>query len=82
MFSDTTDNRPEEKFTTVWPFLVTVFLYFFNIETAEVVFSAYIYDYGRCSKYQDFGEGKAVGLPAIFWERVSSDQLTSQYWIS
>ena len=69
-FRDTTDNRPEEKFTTVWPFLFTVFLYFFNIETAEVVFSAYIYDYGRCSKYQNFGDGNGAVLPAIFWVRL------------
>ena len=73
IFRDTTDNRPEEKFTTVWPFLLTVFLYFFNIETAEVVFSAYIYDYGRCSKYQNFGDGNGAVLPAIFWETASTD---------
>ena len=70
---DTTDNRPEEKFTTVWPFLFAVFLYFFNIETAEVVFSAYIYDYGRCSKYQNFGDGNGAVLPAIFWVRASTN---------
>ena len=81
-FRDTTDNRPEEKFTTVWPFLFTVFLYFFNIETAEVVFSAYIYDYGRCSKYQNFGDGNGAVLPAIFWERAFINASSTGYFVT
>ena len=64
---DTADHRPEEKFKTIWPFLITVFLFYFNLETAEVIFPGYLYEYGRCSKYHDFSDGSASILPAIFW---------------
>ena len=70
-FRDATDTRPEEKFTTIWPFLITVFLFYFSLETAEVIFPSYLYEYGRCSKYHDFPDGSASVLPAIFWEMAS-----------
>ena len=47
---DIKDERPEEEAKVIWPFLVTVCAFFFNIVTTETIFGAYIYNYARCSK--------------------------------
>ena len=47
---DIKDERPEEDAKVIWPFLVTVCAFFFNIVTTETIFGAYIYNYARCSK--------------------------------
>ena len=65
---DTADQREEEDFKTIWPFLSAVFLFFFNIETTEVIFASYIYDYARCSEVAgSFSGSSASQLLTIFW---------------
>ena len=78
---DTADQREEEDFKvvypfilililtkTIWPFLLAVFLFFFNIETTEVIYASYIYDYARCSdRAGGFESSSASQLCTIFW---------------
>ena len=47
---DESDLRKEEKPSTIWSFLICIFIYFFTIESSEVIYSTYIYDYARCSE--------------------------------
>ena len=43
-------------------------LFFFNIETTEVIYASYIYDYARCSTVAgDFESSQASQLLTIFW---------------
>jgi len=65
--SDESDNRKEEKTTTIWSFLLGIFLYFFTIESSEVIYSTYIYDYARCSVNLDLDSSDGTTLNAIFW---------------
>ena len=65
--SDESDNRKEEKATTIWSFLLGIFLYFFTIESSEVIYSTYIYDYARCSVNLDLDSSDGTTLNAIFW---------------
>ena len=66
-FRDSSDTRPEEKVSTVWPFLIAVFCFFFFIETSEVIYATYIYDYARCSEYMNFDQAAGSTLTALFW---------------
>ena len=47
--------------------MAAIFFYFFFVETSEVVFSTYIYDYARCSKNLTFDSADGTTLNAIFW---------------
>ena len=42
-------------------------MYFFTIETSEVVYSTYIYDYARCSSNLSLDSSDGAILNAIFW---------------
>ena len=43
-------------------------LFFFNIETTEVIYASYIYDYARCSdRAGGFDSSSASQLLTLFW---------------
>ena len=64
---DESDLRKEEKPSTIWSFLICIFIYFFTIESSEVIYSTYIYDYARCSENLGLTSSDGAILNAIFW---------------
>ena len=63
---DIKDDRPEEEAKVIWPFLVTVCAFFFNIVTTETIFGAFIYNYARCSNRTDMTSSEASTALTIF----------------